>query len=110
MATITKLDLLILEDMDIKSWTDSVSFQTLAVIFVVKSVVFTAYQVYQRYFSEAAKTCEKKSGQERTDCINDYKTKGRKEYNTTIKNGMSKCDKSKDPEKCRQLLKDKMKS
>jgi len=97
-----------------KAMADQASANTqvnvLTVIAVVSAVSFAAVQIYKRYFSEAAKSCKSKSGEERTDCINNYKRKGTTAYNQVIRNGISKCDKSKDPKKCKQLLKDKMKN
>jgi len=127
MAGLTKLDLFILQEFNITDIDKVPNFvldhsgsndyassrpyvNWFAVAMVVKIVAFSAYHIYRRYFSEAANACNNKSGHERSNCINKYKEKAKKAYNEVIRKGMPKCDKSKDPKKCKQLLKDKMKS
>ena len=135
MAGLTKLDLFTLQELGIMDidklpdrspmgpfdyndesphktsfYSDHPILTPLTIALVIKNILLLAYHAYRRYFSEAAKACKSKEGHERSNCINNYQKKGKVAFNDVIRKGMPKCDKSKDPKKCKQLLKDKMKS
>ena len=76
---------------------------------VAGAIGVAAYNIYKRFFSTAAKACKDKSGSEKTDCMQEYKQKGTVAYNSLIQRNMGRCDKSKDPNACKESLRLKMK-
>lgn len=64
---------------------------------------YGAVKLYKAFLSKAARACKGKSGAEKTACIQAYKVKGYQAQANAIKAGMSKCEKSKDPEKCKSI-------
>ena len=74
---------------------------------VAAAAVVAAYKIYKRFFSKAAKACKGKSGGEKTACMKKYKIDGLKAAKAEIMKSMSKCAKSKNPEKCKVEVKKK---
>jgi len=71
---------------------------------VAALLTYAGVKAYKRFLSQAAKACKGKSGAEKTACMKAYKAKGIKAQIATIKSGMSKCAKTKNPEKCKKAL------
>ena len=67
-------------------------------------VIKAGTMAYKRFFSQAAKSCTGKSGSEKTDCIQKFKDKAKQAKVKTLRSGLGKCSKSKNPEKCKAKI------
>jgi len=75
---------------------------------VVAAIAAGAYMIYKRYFSKAAKACKGKSGDERSACIKQFKRQALQAQIAALKSGMSKCAQSKNPDKCKAAIQQKV--
>jgi len=73
-------------------------------------VAFAGYQVYKRKFSPAAKACVKLQGPEKSACVKKFKVDALNAQLATLRQGLSACPTSKDPDQCRKALEGKIKS
>jgi len=82
--------------------------RTIAATILAAIILAAAYKVYKSYLSKAAKACKGKSGEEKTKCMKSYKEQARQKEITGIRKLMGECSKSKNPVKCKSLLKKKL--
>jgi len=79
---------------------------------IVLALVYAASKgamaVYNRFFSKAAKFCSKYNGQEKTMCMSKAKIAAIKEKIKYIQKESIKCDNTKNPKKCKKLMKKKI--
>jgi hypothetical protein len=68
------------------------------------TLIYGSYQVYKHYLSAAAKACAHRSGNERKDCIDRYRTNARKEQIKKLQHHLQDCIKSKDPLNCKKII------
>lgn len=94
-------DILFLEQVD---WGASVGGLVLALI-VLKS----AHYIYQNLLSRAQKACEGKVGQEKKECLRNFKIGALKAQIQALEKGKVKCKKSKDPKACVSKINEKIK-
>lgn len=67
---------------------------------------FIAYKVYQNYLSKAAQSC--KDNPNKAECIENFKKKAKLIQIQQLQKGLAQCAKSKDPDKCRQSIVNKI--
>lgn len=67
---------------------------------------YIAYKVYQNYLSKAAQVC--KDMEDKSECMMNYKKKAKLLRIQQLQKNMTQCVKSKDPDKCRKSLSDKI--
>jgi len=77
---------------------------------IVAGAAVLAVKLYKRFLSKAAKACNRKTGTEKTLCMNIYKKKALQAKATAFQQAKSKCSKSKNPTKCKASLDRKIKS
>ena len=75
---------------------------------LVAATIYAGYKTFQRYFSQAARACAGKKGDERAMCVKGFKAKAIQAQMATIRQGMSSCANSKNPEKCKQTINSKL--
>jgi len=73
-------------------------------------LIYSAYKVYQRYLSSAAKSCKGRSGADKTACMKKFKLNALMKQRTELQKAFSGCAKSKDPKKCSSSIGNKIKS
>jgi uncharacterized membrane protein YebE (DUF533 family) len=69
---------------------------------------YMSYKAYQNYFSKAAKACAGKSGEAKTVCMQNFKTKANQERVRVLQKSMAMCKKATNPAKCKQELQNKI--
>jgi hypothetical protein len=69
---------------------------------VVGTAVYGAHKLYQRYITQAGRAC--RGATNPRACRKRYKINGVKIQINALKASMAKCDKTKDPEKCKKKL------
>jgi len=74
---------------------------------IVALAAYGAYKTYQRFFSQAAKSCSGKGGKEKTMCIIQFQQKAMQAQYADLNKGMAGCAKSKDPAKCKAGIQQK---
>jgi hypothetical protein len=72
------------------------------------ALVTASYQVYKRFFSKAAKSCQGLSSVEKTSCMNKFKRDGIKAQISMLEKNKPKCSETKDPSKCKKKVDDKI--
>jgi len=70
---------------------------------VATGIIYTAYRVYKRLLTRKGRACA--GAVDRKKCYIQFKANLIKRQIQMIKSGMSKCDKSKNPDKCKSKLK-----
>jgi len=78
--------------------------KAIGVTALVAMAAFLGYKAYQRYFSQAAKSCAGKSGAERSACIANAKKQAVKQQINMLKKSLSGCKAATNPAKCRTDL------
>lgn len=68
-----------------------------------------AYELYKRYLTKYSKQCSDLPDNEHTICLVDAKYRAKIAEISRLRSGMSKCSQAKKPEKCRSILKNKIK-
>lgn len=81
---------------------------SLAVIGAVSIILYIAYSIHQKYYSEAAKACKSKSGEQQEICVTQFRIKALERQKKEITAGFSVCKNTTDSEKCKKLLKQKI--
>jgi hypothetical protein len=84
------------------------SVEGMAIAAVIAGILSTAYLVYKRYLSKAAKACKDYKGVQRKECIAKFERMAIQAKITSISKGLSACAKSKDPAKCKAKLQSKI--
>ena len=75
---------------------------------VAVGVAALAVAAYKKHFSQAAKACGGQSGTAKTMCMNKFKEKAKQAKISTLKSGMGRCAKDKNPAKCKASLQKKI--
>jgi hypothetical protein len=70
-------------------------------IVVAAAIAAASYAIYKRFLSKAAKSCNSKKGAEKTLCMHQYKKKATQARIRNMRSQLSKCNKTKDPAKCK---------
>jgi hypothetical protein len=68
------------------------------------ALIYGSYEVYKRYLSAAAKACAHRSGNERKDCVDRYRSNARREQIKKLHHSLQDCQKSKDPISCKKTI------
>jgi len=68
------------------------------------ALIYGSYEVYKRYLSAAAKACAHRSGNDRKECIDRYRSNARKEQIKKLHSHLQDCQKSKDPMSCKKTI------
>lgn len=76
----------------------------LAVAAAAAAAIYAGSKVYKRFFGAAAKACKGMSGAEKTACMDKYKANAVKGQINSTMAGISACNKTKDPAKCKQII------
>lgn len=80
-----------------------------SVLVLIASATAAAHRVYKIYLTKAARDCKGRSGSERRDCIVRYRKTGYQAKINTYAKARSDCAASKNPERCKRHLDDKIK-
>jgi len=72
------------------------------------TLIYGSYQIYKRYLSAAAKACSNKTGNDRKNCIDQYRSNARKEQIKKLQYHLKDCTKSKDPMSCKKAILNKI--
>lgn len=67
----------------------------------IAAILAGAYYVYKRYLSQATKTCQGKSGQDRQRCVLMFKINGAKAAILKLRENLPKCEYKKNPDRCK---------
>jgi len=70
-------------------------------VIVAAAIAAASYALYKRFLSKAARSCNSKSGAEKTLCMQQYKKKATQARIKNMQSQISKCNKTKDPAKCK---------
>jgi len=76
-------------------------YQIIGATLIVAALAYTAYKLYKRFMSKAAKSCQDKSGKMKTICMNQYQIKGLELTKKPFMTGLKGCSKSKDVQICK---------
>jgi len=81
-------------------------------LFMISAITGAAFyagsKIYSRYLSKYARQCASKSFSEKTACMKDAKRKAIQAQINEIKKDSSKCSKSKNPAKCKEVIERKI--
>lgn len=73
------------------------------------SLSMTAFNLYKQHLTKAARACKDLTPREKSICMLRFKMSGKKLQLAKLKDGMTKCNKSKNPKSCKQSLVNKAK-
>lgn len=76
---------------------------------VVAAISAAAYQTYKRYMTAAAKACRGRKGTDRRECIYSFRKRALQAKLAVLQQERTACDKSKNPEKCKDKIDSKIK-
>jgi hypothetical protein len=79
---------------------------TMGVTLAVAAVTAAAYATYKRYFTAAAKAC--RNSEDREECLRQYRKKAALQKAQELQSGLSKCNSTSDPEKCKASIANKI--
>jgi hypothetical protein len=82
--------------------------QVVAAAAVVALAVFAGYKLYQAKFSAAAKACIKLQGPEKSACMKKFKLAAMNDQLAALKQGITACPSSSNPEQCSKTLQNKI--
>jgi len=68
---------------------------------IVAAITASAYAVYKRYMTAGSRACRGRSGMERRDCLRGYRKKALQARITALQQQRTRCDNSRNPEKCK---------
>ena len=68
------------------------------------AAIYAGVKVYQRFMSQAAKSCSGQSGSAKSACMAKYKANAIKGQIAATQRGVSACAKAKDPVKCKASI------
>jgi len=83
-------------------WKEHKPLAGLGAAAVVAAGLTAAYKIWKNYLSQNARLCGKLSGGEKSRCIEDLKAKGNQARLNALMKYSAQCNKSKDPEACKQ--------
>ena len=75
---------------------------------MIASILFVSYKLYTRFLSKATRSCKGKSGVEKTSCINKFRREAQKERVKYLEQSIKHCSKTKNPEKCKTKVNQKI--
>lgn len=75
-----------------------------AALALAATAIYGGVKVYQRFMSQAAKSCAGQSGGAKTACMNKYKSNAIRGQISATQKGMTACNNAKDPQKCRAAI------
>jgi hypothetical protein len=70
----------------------------------IAGAVYAGYKAYDRYYSQAGKSCKGLKGSQRSKCVYMYKDKASNEAITKLKEALSGCQEKSDPDKCKMSI------
>ena len=76
---------------------------------IVAAIVASAYGVYKRYMTAAARACKGRKGMERRDCMRQYQKKALQARITVLQQQIVRCANSKNAEKCKNQIESNIK-
>jgi len=82
--------------------------QVVAAATLAALAAFAGYKLYQAKFSAAAKACAKLQGEEKTVCMKKFKLGAMNDQLIALKQGLSACPNSSNPEQCSKTLQNKI--
>lgn len=65
---------------------------------------YGAYKLMQRMFSKAAQACKGLSGSQKTTCMNNFKKKALQQQISELNKAAQACNKTKNPDKCKEKI------
>lgn len=71
-------------------------------------LLMASYKIYKNKYSEAAQACSKFKGDEKDDCMRKFKMQAVQKQLQELRESIHKCDKSKDPDLCREKINEKI--
>jgi hypothetical protein len=71
-------------------------------------IAYAGYQVYKKFFSKAAKACAGQSGPAKEQCLAGFRKKAVVAQAQTLMKASAACAKSKDPQKCKAVIRAKV--
>jgi len=71
-------------------------------------IAYAGYQVYKKFFSKAAKACAGQSGSAKAQCLAGFRKKAVVAQAQTLMKASAACAKSKDPQKCKAVVRAKV--
>jgi len=80
----------------------------IGVALLVGSAVAVGIVAYKKFFSQAAKACKGRSGNDKENCINSFKSKAAEHYISAIQNKKKDCKETKNPKQCIQKMDSKI--
>lgn len=75
---------------------------------VVAAAIAASIKLYKQFISKAEKACKDKKGQEKADCMKNYKIKGKEKQIKNLKKAMTFCKETKKPDSCKKRLEKKI--
>ena len=81
---------------------------TVGAIVTAAIIAYGGIKTYKRFLSKAAKACSGQSGANKTSCMNKYKANALKAQVADLKNAISACDNSSNPQKCKLSVQSKI--
>jgi hypothetical protein len=72
------------------------------------SILQTGFRLYQDYFTKAARQCKHLPDKEKAICMLKAKMTAKNAQLQKLKQGMSQCQKAKDPQKCKEKVSGRM--
>lgn len=68
------------------------------------SLSMGAFNLYKQHLTKAARVCKSLPPKEKSLCMLTHKLRGKQIQHAKLKSNMSKCSKTKDPQKCKKSL------
>lgn len=72
-------------------------------------LLMNAYRIYKEYLTKAARQCGTMTGRDKSLCMTKYKLDATKAQMEKLRKDLSKCKEAKNPDKCEEKLKEKIK-
>jgi hypothetical protein len=79
-----------------------------AVAAVLTAVIFAGAKVYRDFMTKAKRACRGQSGEGREACLRQFRNKALQAKISKMQSGIAACNNSKNPEKCKAALKNKI--
>ena len=84
------------------------SIKLIAAGIAISLIAIASYRIYKYHISQAGRNCLNFTGPERNNCIRKYRLEGSKKQLDALRAGLSSCDNTSKPEKCKIVISEKI--
>jgi hypothetical protein len=84
-------------------------YKKVAIGVVIAAALYASYKIYKNYLSKAARSCKGKSGLDKQNCMAKFKSGAAKAQISQLKTSTNLCNKSNNPQLCREKILAKIK-